>query len=208
MTSAAEQLSLEREPLIACGKVLGALFYLTPGEVMFDDCLGLIDNLPQQWPYGDATALAAIQQQLQQQQHLRTAHQTLFIGPGHLAAPPWGSVYLDEESVVYGSSTLAWRAFLREQQLTLDTGNNDPEDHFGLICWALAQLAEQQNWPGAQTLLEQHLLPWSGHYLDLLQQHAPAGFYQGLAALAALTLDNLRQIAGLHPAERRIYFRG
>ena len=206
MNSPATRLAAERDQLIACGKVLGALFYLPPTHTMFNDCLNLIDYLPRQWPYGDDSMLTAIQHGLQQQAGLAATYQALFIGPGHLAAPPWGSVYLDEESVLFGGSTLEWRAFLREQQLTLATGNNDPEDHFGLMCWAMAQLAEQNNWPAVQTLLEQHLLTWTAQYLNLLHQHAPAGFYQALAELARVTFDTLQHTTGLQPAVRKIYF--
>lgn len=206
MATITELLALERDNIIACGKVLGALFYQSPGDIAFDDCLGLVDDLSQQWPYGSEAELTRIQHGLQQQNHLKAVHQSLFIGPDHLAAPPWGSVYLDEESVLFGHSTLTWRNFLREHQLAFDTGNNDPEDHFGLMCWAMAQLAENQNWPAVQTLLEMHLLPWSSTYLHLLQTHAPTGFYQALAELAILTLDTLQQIAGLQLETHRIYF--
>ncbi|MFR7403636.1 MAG: hypothetical protein ACLUW6_03065 [Coriobacteriaceae bacterium] len=32
------------------------------------------------------------------------------MGPGHLPAPPWGSVYTDHECVIFGEATLALRA--------------------------------------------------------------------------------------------------
>lgn len=47
----------------------------------------------------DATILQAIQQGLASEA-LDTTYQELFIGPAALSAPPWGSVYLDPESVL------------------------------------------------------------------------------------------------------------
>ena len=35
-------------------------------------------------------------------QDLTEQYQNLFIGPNELLAPPWGSVYLDPECVIFG----------------------------------------------------------------------------------------------------------
>ncbi|MGB9098314.1 molecular chaperone TorD family protein [Erwinia sp.] len=40
---------------------------------------------------------------------MRANWQTLFIGPKAFKAPPWGSVYLDGESVLFGDSTHSLR---------------------------------------------------------------------------------------------------
>ena len=40
-------------------------------------------------------------------------YRRLFVGPGHLPAPPWGSVYTDHECVIFGEATLALRAWMR-----------------------------------------------------------------------------------------------
>lgn len=41
-------------------------------------------------------------------------YRRLLVGPGRKPAPPWGSVYTDRECVVFGASTLALRAWMRE----------------------------------------------------------------------------------------------
>ncbi len=53
------------------------------------------------------------------------AWQRLFIGPWALPSPPWGSVWLDKESVLFGDSTLALRQWMRERhQLEADGKTN------------------------------------------------------------------------------------
>ncbi len=50
-----------------------------------------------------------------------------------LPAPPWGSVWLDKESVLFGDSTLALRQWMRENGIALEADGNEPEDHFGTV---------------------------------------------------------------------------
>ncbi|HEM8643209.1 TPA: Tat proofreading chaperone DmsD, partial [Enterobacter hormaechei] len=72
---------------------------------------------------------------------LKDAWQRLFIGPYALPAPPWGSVWLDRESVLFGDSTLALRQWMRENHIAFEIQQNEPEDHFG----TLLTLAEWQS---------------------------------------------------------------
>ena len=45
-------------------------------------------------------------------------YRRLFVGPGHLPAPPWGSVYTDRECVIFGEATLI--GIQRERGLVVD----------------------------------------------------------------------------------------
>lgn len=189
-----------------CSKVLGALLYLPPNSDQVQHCIQyLIPVLPQEWPFGDKLTLAVIQQQMQHCVQLKAAWQTLFVGPHHLAAPPWGSVYLDKESVIFGDFTLQWRAFLHTHHIVLETGNRDPEDHIGLLFWALTALLDQNNYIAVAELLEDFLLPWSECYLTLLSSQNNA-FYTGVAQLTLLTQNAWRTGASLHPVEKQLYF--
>ena len=124
---------------------------------------------------------------------LAREHQRLFVGPAALPAPPWGSVYLDEESVLFGDSTRALQAFAGRHGIALETGQREPLDHFGLVCWLVAHAAEASDEAAVHELLCEHLLPWSGRFLSLFEE-ASAGtpFYQAAAGLARLTLDALQ----------------
>ena len=73
---------------------------------------------------------------------LPEARQRLFIGPWALPAPPWGSVWLDKESVLFGDSTLALRQWMRENGIALEADGNEPEDHFGTVLLLAAWLCE------------------------------------------------------------------
>ena len=97
-----------------CALVLGTLFLEKPSSSTAKLLLeGLASaDLPAEWPYGDKAALEEIGEQLQctvgaDPADLDRDYHRLFVGPGKLAAPPWGSVYLDSESVLFGDSCVA-----------------------------------------------------------------------------------------------------
>lgn len=53
----------------------------------------------------------------------------LFVGPATLLAPPYASVYLDDEPLLMGATTLSVREFLRSIGLTVTEENSVPDDH-------------------------------------------------------------------------------
>src|SRR5471030_2179530 len=103
------------------GRVLGQLFSATPGE---DPCRSLLATMADsgwihEWPYGELSILRDIAELLATGRDNNAdetpdeAYQRLFIGPYALPAPPWGSVYLDKDNVLFGTSTLALRRWMR-----------------------------------------------------------------------------------------------
>lgn len=138
---------------------------------------------------------------------LATDFQQLFEGMDVMSAPPWGSVYLDREQVVFGDSLLRYREFLAQHQMVLDTGMREPEDQFGLMLLALANLIEQQpDHVAARVLLEQHLLPWGYRYLELVAKHADTETYQYLAVTTQQWLLYLQQELELTAVDMKVYF--
>jgi TorA maturation chaperone TorD len=105
----------------------------------------------------------------------------LFEGVGDMPAPPWGSVYLDKDRVVFGASTVKYRQFLELNQIELDTGLREPEDQFGLMLFAHAYLLENNNIDSACELLGSHLLTWSSVYLEKLNTASELSFYKKLS---------------------------
>ena len=131
-------------------------------------------------------------------------YRRLFVGPGHLPAPPWGSVYTDRECVVFGEATLALRAWMRRIGVARTTDERTPEDHIGLMLALLAYLAEERP-ELTDEYLRDHLLTWAPHYLEALEEAADHPFYQGLAALTRSTLLGLQEARGLEVVTPRFY---
>lgn len=131
-------------------------------------------------------------------------YRRLFVGPGHLPAPPWGSVYTDRECVVFGEATLALRAWMRRIGVARTTDERTPEDHIGLMLALLAYLAEERP-ELTDEYLRDHLLTWAPHYLEALEEAADHPFYQGLAALTRSTLLGLQEERGLEVVTPRFY---
>lgn len=131
--------------------------------------------------------------------------QLLFEG-SQMPAPPWGSVYLDREKVIFGDSTLRLRQFLSVHNMLLDTGMREPEDQFGLTLMALASIIEQTNDMAiACDLLGKHLLPWAFHYLELAQGHSQTKVYRALISLTANWLKNLQMEMDVTPHAYQLY---
>lgn len=192
-------LSLQNE-----AHALGAIFYYGPSheasKALFEaikegSITELLPNLPLlEWQ----KALAI--------PDLHSAWQASFYGPGFLDAPPWGSVYLDPEAVVFGVSLLELRTFLNQLDLQLTSDMNEPEDHFGLLLLLLAQLTAQQNTKAAEQLLAIHLLPWSERYLSCLAESAKHPFIKQLAEYSKHRLAAWQKDLNLEVADRRIHW--
>lgn len=164
-----------------------------------------------EWPFVDeaaaAGALALMREGLAagaDNEELVWEYRRLFTGPGHLPAPPWGSVYTDRECVVFGEATVALRAWMRRVGVARTTDERTPEDHIGLMLALLAYLAEERP-ELVDEYLRDHLLTWAPHYLEALEAAAGHPFYQGLAALTRSTLLGLQAARGLEVTLPRFY---
>lgn len=190
-------------------RVLAALFRAAPGAPQLAPVRAALREraLTRDWPFGDAATLTRIGVAMADgldRDDGDAAYQRLFIGPLDFEAPPWGSVYLDPESVLFGDSTIELRGFLRRIGASIDTGMNEPEDHIGLMLHLAADLLAAGRLDALRELLALRLLPWSGRYLELLRTHAAQPLYEGLAALTAITLDALAAALDLRAAPRAL----
>ena len=131
-------------------------------------------------------------------------YRRLFVGPGHKAAPPWGSVYTDHDRVIFGLTTLELRQWMRERGIERQGDTKDPEDHIGLMLELMTWLA--RNRPAdLDEHLRLHLLTWAPHFLTEMEQETTHSFYQGLARLTRLSLEGIRDARGLRVEEPRFY---
>ena len=186
------------------GRLLGSLFYYAPNDERVKTVLSAFSqpDWEQEWPIRHSEIKDLIAQG--QKQNLSQAYQYLFIGPNALPALPWGSVYLDKESVIFGESLLNLRTFLQKNQIEFSQNTNDPEDHFGLMLMLAAYLAEQK--PELLTeYLTEHLFTWAYRYLTLLNGQTDYPFYRGMALLAQDTLQSWQEQAGLQPKAPQLY---
>lgn len=190
------------------GRILGSLFYYSPKTEQNQPLVALLQNgeWQRECDFIAPEVRNAIQTKLAQTADLdvlENEYQRLFIGPDALPAPPWGSVYLDKEKVIFGDSLVALREFMTANGLEITLSQNEPEDHFGLMLLLSAYLAEQQAVTFAE-FFANHLLPWSYRFLTLLQAE-PDSFYTGLAQLAELLLKAWQMELSITPKQLEIY---
>ena len=164
-----------------------------------------------EWPFVDAVEAAADLALMREglvagadNEELVWEYRRLFVGPGHLPAPPWGSVYTDRECVMFGLTTLDLRQWMRERGIERLGDANDPEDQIGLMLELMAWLASNRP-HDLDDYLRLHLLTWAPHFLEYLEDATTHPFYRGLARLTRLSLEGIRDARGLDVAVPRFY---
>jgi TorA maturation chaperone TorD len=127
---------------------------------------------------------------------LAVDHARLFVGPFALLAPPYGSVYLDNERRLMGASALEVEACYREAGLELASGFNGTPDHVAaelefMHFLAVTELAARRDndpvrasrFRGKQrAFLTRHLGAWAPDFTRTVEEQAHTLFYRGLAA--------------------------
>ncbi|WP_019850409.1 molecular chaperone [Desulfitobacterium sp. PCE1] len=129
---------------------------------------------------------------------LNADYNRLFVGPNHLLAPPWESVYLTEERLTFDRITLDVREFYGRHGLEFILINKEPDDHFGVELEFMAELIHRQIQhlrkgqieeasyieKEQQAFLGLHLSKWTPHFTHSVLEGAHTDYYQGLARLA------------------------
>lgn len=135
---------------------------------------------------------------------LRQDFQDLFEGPGKLLAPPWESVYLSEEQLMFESQTIEVRELHRKYGLQIQNFGTEPEDHIGLELQFMGFLASRavdlfepyssnelfKIMKVQKDFLQKHLLLWVDQFTSLVQLGAKTSFYKGLALFLLWYLEN------------------
>ncbi|WP_142982257.1 Tat proofreading chaperone DmsD [Klebsiella spallanzanii] len=196
----------DRDAIALSARTLGALFSFAPDSEQAAPLVAALrdGSWQNQWPWAVADSLAA-QFVIDDNEPLPDAWQRLFIGPWALPAPPWGSVWLDKESVLFGDSTLALREWMRANGIRLAEQRSEPEDHFGTLLLLAAWLCETGQDEAFTQLLAWHLLPWSGRFLSVFIADAGHSFYRALGQLAQVTLAQWQAQLPCAVAEKPLY---
>jgi len=128
-------------------------------------------------------------------------HSQLFVGPGHLPAPPWASVYLDQ-GMMFGASTLKVADMYKRFGLTVPRPGTEPDDHIAFELGFVAVLNQKlqaaieagDHGQAAEMLqalsgfVNDHMAVWLEPFLCRVEEHAETDFYRGLARVTrALT---------------------
>lgn len=188
-------------------RILGALFTQSPDSEAIAPLVAAFrdGSWAAQWPGQPVDARLVAQFAADSDETLTEAYQRLFIGPYALPAPPWGSVWLDRENVLFGDSTLALRQWMREQGIVFETAQNEPEDHIGTLLMLSAWLLENDRQAEWEQLLAWHLLPWSARFLEVFIADASHPFYRALGELTQRTLAGWQSTLLIPVAEKKQY---
>ena len=132
---------------------------------------------------------------------LRVDHARLFIGPYRLLAPPYGSVYLEDNRIM-GDSTLDVRDYYESEGL--DTIIKEAPDHIAVelefVYYLLTKQIRAIKDADTQMLksceqkqnsfLQTHLGRWLPRLVEKIQENAQAEFYRTLANLTEKFIQN------------------
>ena len=165
-----------------------------------------------EWPFTEDQKAAVCIHEIQkglvsgfEDQALYWEYRRLFVGPQKKAAPPWGSVYMDREQVIFGSTTMRLHDWMRRNGIGVKKGTSDePEDHLGTLLLMMAYIARNK----PEVLIEYlqlHVLTWSSHFLELMQNEAHHPFDHGLASLARLSLEGIQETLQIEVVYPRYY---
>ena len=121
----------------------------------------------------------------------------LFLGPSHIIAKPYGSVWLDGEETLMQDSTMAVQELYEEGGFEINEDFRELPDHIAAELEFLYLLIYRENearrndYPEALTamaglrkrFLDEHLGSWVGPFTAAVKAGAQSGFYRELAEL-------------------------
>lgn len=135
---------------------------------------------------------------------LKVEYNRLFVGPGHVLAPPYESVYKTRNEdnklgVVMGDDTIAVKKFYREAGLEIDDNFTDLPDHIAVELYfmsylcnleflsvdegeeGLAQLSKIKEMQ--KEFLKTHLGTWISDFTQAINKETNSDFYRGIAKI-------------------------
>lgn len=121
----------------------------------------------------------------------------LFIGPQKLKAAPFASVYLEEEALVMGRTTLDIREFMASVGLYVNKENIIPDDHISyvlelavLLSANVRQTAEYEE--AFRQYVLTYLAQWVPLFIEKIKINARTAALRAVAEKLAFWLDELK----------------
>lgn len=114
---------------------------------------------------------------------LQVEHTRLFVNAiPKVIAPPYGSVYLSDDGMLYGQSAVNTKNFYRERGFDL-AGEADIPDHLTFELEFLALLAAEGKSDDEELFLRQHFRPWFPKFRARVLEGGRHPFYRVLVNL-------------------------
>jgi len=149
---------------------------------------------------------------------LCTDHTHLFSGPGKPIAPPWESVYFNEDRMIFQEQTAQVRGWYRSFGLESEKVYQEPDDHIGLELSFLAALARkgiealemkddarfQEYLQAQKDFLFQHPIQWVHIWSGLVDTHAKTDLYRGFAKMIHGSLLTLADMFGVEAPKESV----
>ena len=186
-------------------RLLAACYYSPATSLFEENCCTSLANLLEgvtsnATQYADEAADAM---KTVSPESLAVEHARLFIGPFHLVAPPYGSIYLDDAKTVMGDSTAKVAAFYHACGLHLADDFHDLPDHFAVELEFMSYLAFKQREAEdagdkdevarivslQREFLDRFLMPWLGPFTSAIVNDGEAPFYQAIARCSAAFIN-------------------
>lgn len=134
----------------------------------------------------------------------------LFVGPGHVPAPPYESVHRSADGLLFDQETLQVRAWYRRFGLRAPRSGREPDDHIGLeleflaqlLAWALDALDDEDPAAAAEfttaaaQFLDEHLARWAPTLFAGMLEHSVTDFYRGVAHLGVGFVQETERVLG------------
>ena len=122
---------------------------------------------------------------------LKRDYTRLFIGLEKILAPPYASVYLSEDHLLYGNPVLDVRRFYKKFGLSVNPMNRVPDDHIGFELYCLSFLCRNETQEALREFLSDHLNTWLPSFLPLVKKKSETDYYRGIALLTLGLVESL-----------------
>ena len=161
-------------------------------------------------------------------EYLNVDYAKLFVGPFNLLAPPYGSVYLEDQRMVMGNSTVDVQKRYQEAGLDVDAKFKDAPDHIAaelefmhFLVFKEMEATSEGDAGGfincllmQRSFLEDHLGAWISDFAGNIVNNAQTPFYQNLAlATEAFVKDDFHTVSSMSRSrhskfEKPVEFKG
>lgn len=184
---------------------LAAGCFYPPGPELSENVLALHEAVG---PLGSETAAPAGRMlgelENRSREELLREYSRLFLGPFQLEAPPFGSVYLEDEGRMMGESTAEAQRIYRECGLDLSPDFTSPPDHVAAELEFLAYLGFQERSSQEATwemffreqralFLDRHIGRWFPMFAENVEHNTEMGFFLELTRLTGMLLESERR---------------